>query len=158
MTLTAILTATTSMTDLFFVDTNVLLYRHDIAKPEKQASATIWLERLWRSRSGRVSSQVLQEFYVNATQKLKPGLDRRVARDEILDLASWRPIPVDLDLIGAAWRLQDRYGFSFWDSLVVAAARAAGCRFVLTEDLQHDQDLNGIRVLNPFIVGPDLFL
>ena len=145
------------MTALVFVDTNVLLYRHDIARPEKQEAASAWLSHLWRVRSGRVSMQVLQEFYVNATQKLKPGLARQSAREEIQDLMSWSPIPIDARLIEGAWNLQDRFGLSFWDSLIAAAARSAGCRFLLTEDLQHDQDLNGVRVLSPFIARPSSF-
>jgi predicted nucleic acid-binding protein len=145
------------MTALVFVDTNVLLYRHDIAKPEKQEAAAAWLSHLWRVRSGRVSLQVLQEFYVNSTQKLKPGLDRQTAREEIRDLMTWNPISIDARLIEGAWSLQDRFGFSFWDSLIASAARIAGCRFLLTEDLQHDQDLNGVRVLNPFIARPSSF-
>jgi predicted nucleic acid-binding protein len=98
--------------------------------------------------------QVLQEFYVNATRKLKPGLDRQVARAEIRDLLSWRPVLVDATVMDLAWKVQDRFGLSFWDSLIVAAAQAGRCRYLLTEDLQHDQELDGIRVLNPFLVEP----
>ncbi len=142
------------MNALVFVDTNVLLYRHDSSKPEKQQAAETWLVYLWQTRSGRLSTQVLQEFYLNATQKLKPGLDRGTARQEVLDLAVWNPISVDLQIIAEAWSLQDQYQLSFWDSLIAAAARISGCRFLLTEDLQHDQDLNGVRVLSPFIARP----
>jgi predicted nucleic acid-binding protein len=137
-----------------FVDTNVLLYRHDITKPEKQQAAEIWLAHLWQTRTGRLSMQVLQEFYFNATQKLNPGLSRQVARQEVQDLTTWHPILIDARVVTDAWSLQDRYGLSFWDSLIAAAARLAGCRFLLSEDLQHDQDLNGVRVLNPFIARP----
>jgi predicted nucleic acid-binding protein len=142
------------MNALVFVDTNVLLYRHDGSKPEKQKAAETWLTHLWQTRSGRLSTQVLQEFYLNATQKLKPGLDREIARQEVMDLTVWHPIPVDFQVIAEAWDLQDRYQLSFWDSLIAAASRLAGCRFLLTEDLQHDQDLNGVRVLSPFIARP----
>jgi predicted nucleic acid-binding protein len=145
------------MNALVFVDTNVLLYRHDIAKPEKQEAAEAWLAHLWRMRSGRLSMQVLQEFYLNATQKLKPGLNRQVARQEIQDLTTWHPIPMDFEVVKDAWALQDRYDLSFWDSLIAAAARLSGCRFLLTEDLQHNQDLNGVRVLSPFIARPSSF-
>lgn len=145
------------MNALVFVDTNVLLYRHDGSKPEKQKAAETWLTHLWQTRSGRLSTQVLQEFYLNATQKLKPGLDREIARQEVMDLTAWHPIPVDFQVIAEAWDLQDRYQLSFWDSLIAAASRLAGCRFLLTEDLQHDQDLNGVRVLNPFIARPSSF-
>jgi len=145
------------MNALVFVDTNVLLYRHDLAIPEKQVAAEVWLTHLWRTRSGRLSMQVLQEFYFNATQKLKPGLARKAARQEVQDLTTWHPIPVDFQVVADAWDLQDRYDLSFWDSLIAAAARLTGCRFLLTEDLQHDQDLNGVRVLSPFIARPSSF-
>ena len=145
------------MNALVFVDTNVLLYRHDSSKPEKQKAAETWLTHLWQSRSGRLSTQVLQEFYLNATQKLKPGLDREIARQEVMDLTVWHPIPVDFQVIAEAWDLQDRYQLSFWDSLIAAASRLAGCRFLLTEDLQHDQDLNGVRVISPFVARPSSF-
>ena len=115
------------MNALVFVDTNVLLYRHDLANPEKQEAAEIWLAHLWRMRSGRLSMQVLQEFYLNATQKLKPGLNRQVARQEVQDLTTWHPIPVDFQVVEDAWVFQDRYALSFWDSLIVAAARLSGC-------------------------------
>lgn len=142
------------MTAPVFVDSNVLLYRHDTADPEKQAAAEAWLAHLWRARSGRLSLQVLQEFFVNATQKLKPGLDRRTAREEIRDLRAWRPLSATLDTLEAAWGIQDRFGFSFWDSLIVASAQAAGCRYLLTEDLQHGQELESVQVVSPFLVRP----
>lgn len=142
------------MTALVFVDTNVLLYRHDSIRPDKQAAAEAWLEMLWLTRRGRLSTQVLQEFYVNATRKLKPGLEPRTAQDEVRDLFSWRPIPTDQEVIEEAWRIQERFGLSFWDSLIVSAARIGGCYYLLTEDLQHGQDLDGVRVLNPFQEEP----
>lgn len=117
--------------------------------------AEAWLTHLWRTRSGRLSSQVLQEFYVNVTGKLKPGLGIREARMEVRDLTAWRPVLIDMNLVDLAWGIQDRYGFSFWDSLIVAAAKEAGCAYLLTEDLQHDQDLDGVRVLNPFLILVD---
>lgn len=143
------------MTGPVFVDTNVLLYRHDVERPEKQKAAESWLLHLWRNRTGRLSVQVLQEFYVNATQKLDPGLDREAARAEIRDLLSWRPVFMEPDLVGRAWKVQDRFELSFWDSLIVAAAQVTRCRYLLTEDLQHGQDLDGIRVVNPFTTEPN---
>jgi predicted nucleic acid-binding protein len=142
------------MTGLVFVDTNVFLYRHDLAVPEKQAAATDWLSHLWRTRTGRVSTQVLQEFYVNATRKLRPGLPLEQARAEIEDLLSWRPLQIESETIRAAWKIQDRFGLSFWDSLIAVTARAGGCSFLLTEDLQHGQDLEGVQVVNPFLEQP----
>lgn len=137
-----------------FVDTNVLLYTRDTGQPDKQAVAAGWLEHLWASDTGRVSTQVLNEFYVNATRKLRHPMTTEDARADVADLASWRPVGIDEDLISAAWEIEDRYGFHFWDALVVAAAKAAGCDALLTEDLQHGQDLDGLRVVNPFEEEP----
>lgn len=139
-----------------FVDTNVLVYGRDASEPTKGPAARTWMDWLWRTRSGRVSVQVLNEYYVTLTRKLKPGLPLALARADIVDLWAWRPQPIDTELMHVAWAVQDRFGLSFWDSLVVAAAKAAACEHLLTEDLQDGQDLDGVRVLNPFTHGPDV--
>ena len=137
-----------------FVDTNVLVYARDPGQPDKQRLAETWLEHLWATPGARVSSQVLNEYYVTVTRKLPEPLTKEAARADVADFASWKPIGIDEDLIGAAWEIEDRYGFHFWDALVVAAAKAAGCDTLLSEDLQHDQDLDGLRVVNPFEEAP----
>jgi predicted nucleic acid-binding protein len=140
------------MTALVFVDTNVLLYAQDMASPEKHKQAQAWRHELWKSGMGRISFQVLQEFYVNVAQKW-PGA-RRQAREEVRDLLAWRPVRTDAELLERAWSIQDRYQLSFWDSLIVAAAKAGSCRHLLTEDLQDGQDFDNLRVLNPFSNDP----
>lgn len=137
-----------------FVDTNVLVYFRDASEPVKQRRARQWLERLWRDGSGRISAQVLNELYVTLTVKLKPGLSQRAARDELRDLVLWRPIATDAALIETAWSVQDHFGLAWWDALIVAAAHVAGCRWLLTEDLQDGQDLDGVVVVNPFSHEP----
>jgi predicted nucleic acid-binding protein len=139
-----------------FVDTNVLIYAMDDADPEKQEAARAWRTQLWKSRRGRISFQVLQEFYVKATQK-RPSA-RQEARSEVRDLLAWRPITVDDAILERGWQIQDRYQLSFWDSLIVAAAKAASCRYLLTEDLQPDQDLDGLLVVSPFLRDPSSVL
>jgi predicted nucleic acid-binding protein len=133
-----------------FVDTNVLVYARDVSDPPKQATATAWMEHLWASASGRLSVQVLQEYYVTVTRKLQPGLPRDEAREDVRDLVAWRPVRVDEALLDAAWRVEERFGLSFWDSLIVATAHAAGCETLLTEDLQHDLVIDGLRIADPF--------
>ena len=140
------------MTALVFVDTNVLLYALDTAVPEKQRAAAAWRAELWRSRRGRVSYQVLQEFYVQALRKEPKRAE--LARAEVRDLFAWEPVAVDADVIQTAWGFQARFSLSFWDALIVAAAHTLQCRFLLTEDLSHGQDLGGVRVVNPFRVAP----
>jgi len=140
------------MSALVFVDTNVLIYALDDADPEKQAAALARRKELRRSRRGRTSFQVLQEFYVKVTQK-RPSA-RQDARSEARDLLAWRPVAVDDGILEHAWKIQDRYRLSFWDALIVSAAKAASCRYLLTEDLQFNQDLDGLLVVDPFVVGP----
>ena len=140
------------MTALVFVDTNVLLYAVDAAVPEKQRAAAAWRAALWRSRRGRISYQVLQEFYVQALRKNPKRAD--LAQAEVRDLFAWEPIAVDADVIQGASGLQARFSLSFWDASIVAAAQALQCRFLLTEDLSHGQDLGGVRVVNPFRIAP----
>jgi predicted nucleic acid-binding protein len=141
------------MTALVFVDTNVLLYALDRADSKKQLAAQAWREELWKSRRGRISFQVLQEFYAKVAQKWPAGRDE--ARAEVRDLLSWQPVTVDASILERGWKIQDRYRLSFWDSLIVAAAKSAGCRYLLTEDLQPNQNLEGIMVVNPFLSDPD---
>jgi predicted nucleic acid-binding protein len=140
------------MTALVFVDTNVFLYALDRTDPKKQRAARAWREVLWRGRCGRTSFQVLQEFYANVAQKWPDG--RNDARAEIRDLLSWRPAIVDAPILEQGWKIQDRFRLSFWDALILAAAKALACRYLLTEDLQAKQNLDGITVVNPFLTDP----
>jgi predicted nucleic acid-binding protein len=144
------------MTAPVFVDSNIFLYALDDAHPRKQAVARDWRAELWKSRLGRVSFQVLNEFYVNAV-RLKPAATD-AARAEVRDLLAWNPVVVDAAVIERGWKLQDRYRLSFWDALIVAAARTALCGFLLTEDLQDGQKLDGVEVVNPFLRGPGVVL
>jgi predicted nucleic acid-binding protein len=138
------------MTGTAFVDTNVLVYCRDASESKKQPLAREWMEHLWAERAGRISMQVLNEFYVTVTQKLKPGLDRRSAQDEIRTLFSWRPVILDRDVLEGGWRIQDVYGLSFWDGLIVSSALLAGCRYLLSENLQDRQVIDRLQIVNPF--------
>ncbi len=136
-----------------FVDTNILLYARDAGQPQKLATARSWMEALWRGHNGRLSFQVLQEFYVNVTQKLKPGLPVADARRDLRALLAWNPLSTSAILLDAAWELMDRFGFSWWDAQIVAAARSEGCGILLTEDMQDRLDVWGTRIFNPFANG-----
>ena len=140
------------MTALVFVDTNVLIYAIDEGNPKKQATARVWQAELWKSRRGRLSFQVLQEFYSKVCQK-SPKV-REEARAEIRNLLEWRPVSIDAAILERAWKIQERYKISFWDALIVSAAKAGSCRYLLTEDLQEDQELDGVVVVNPFRSEP----
>jgi predicted nucleic acid-binding protein len=125
------------------------------ANPAKQQRASLWIEELWKSRSGRISFQVLQEFFFAATKR-KPEVVEKI-RAEIRHLLAWHPVSIDSLLLDHAWKIQDRYHLSLWDALIVAAAKAASCSWLLTEDLQAGQNLDGIIVVNPFLHAPDKF-
>jgi predicted nucleic acid-binding protein len=144
------------MTAPVFVDSNIFLYAVDEADPRKQRVARDWRAELWKSRLGRVSFQVLNEFYVNAV-RLNPDASDQ-ARAEVRDLLGWNPVVVDATIMERGWKLQDRYQLSFWDSLIVAAAKTASCGFLLTEDLQDGQKLDTVEVVNPFLRGRGLAL
>jgi len=142
------------MAGTVFVDTNVLVYSRDASDPGKQARAMDWVSRLWKERAGRLSFQLLAEFYVTVTRKLDPGMDARTAREDVRALLAWKPISTDPGILEGAWRIGDRYGISWWDSLIVSAAEAAECGILLTEDLQDGQALGPLRVVNPFLHAP----
>jgi predicted nucleic acid-binding protein len=144
------------MTAPVFVDTNVFLYALDEADKGKQNVAQDWRSALWKSRLGRVSFQVLGEFYVNALRLRPASVDK--ARAEVRDLLAWNPVVADAALLERGWKLQDRYRLSYWDALIVAAAKAASCGYLLTEDLQAGQKLDGVEVVNPFQREPDSIL
>lgn len=143
------------MTEPVFVDSNVLVYRRDASDPRKQARAETWVRRLWEERLGRLSTQVLQEFYVTVTRTLRPGLPADAAREEIRDLFAWKPVTPSSAIIEGAWTIESRHGLSFWDALIAAAAKASSCGYLLSEDLQDGLDLDGVRVINPFAHEPD---
>lgn len=134
-----------------FVDTNILVYSRDQSEEEKQVLALEWLATLWRLRSGRLSFQTLNEFYVTVTQRLKPGLSRLEAQADVRSLLLWNPIAVDEAVIENAWLIQGRYAFSWWDSLILSAAQVQDCTYVLSEDMQHGQQIGKMTIINPFI-------
>ena len=100
-----------------------------------------------------MSFQVLGEFYVNAVRKGPAGSEQ--ARAEVRDLLAWNPVIADAALLEQGWKIQDRYRLSYWDALIVAAARTSACHYLLTEDLQSGQRLDGVEVVNPFLREPE---
>jgi predicted nucleic acid-binding protein len=135
---------------LTFVDTNVLVYAHDGSETRKQRTAQAVLDTLWRDRTGVLSTQVLQEFYVVATRKLDPPMRRAAAREIVALYGEWPTVQVDVALVVAASRLEERHPFSFWDALVVEAARRSGAARLVTEDLQAGRRIAGVKIENPF--------
>lgn len=143
------------MSAKIFVDTNVLVYCRDASEADKQAQAHEWMAALWEHRTGRLSYQVLQEYFVSVTAKLDPGLEKEAARRDVRALLAWQPLAVDARIMEGAWLLQDRYLLTWWDALIAAAAQTAGCRFLLSEDFQEGMELGELTVVNPFLTRPE---
>jgi predicted nucleic acid-binding protein len=141
-----------------FVDTNVLVYARDAAQGAKQRMALEWMAALWETGKGRLSVQVLHEYYVTVTRKLDPGMPVTDARDDVQALRSWSPVPLDGDLAELAWQVEDTASISWWDALIVAAARRSGAKILLSEDLNSGQSYLGVRVVDPFQVEPSEIL
>jgi predicted nucleic acid-binding protein len=133
-----------------FVDTNVLVYAHDTSDATRQPIAETALEELWRTRLGVLSTQVLQEFYVVLTRKFDPPVPRRLARELVEAYSAWPVLVVDTPMILAASTLEDRHSLSFWDALIIEAARRAGATRLLSEDLQAGRRIGGVLIENPF--------
>ncbi len=139
----------------FFVDTNVFLYSVDTNDCLKNHMAQRWLDALWASGSGRISWQVLHEYYVNATKKM--GVPPEIARERVELLSVWGPVDSSLPLVRRAWHWSDSAQLSYWDSLIVAAAELSGCSYLVSEDLQNERRLGEILIVNPFLHSPDEF-
>ena len=133
-----------------FVDTNVLVYAHDATEIEKQPIARAIIEELWEGRSGVLSTQVLQEFYVVATRKLSPPMARAEARELVALYATWRTILIDASLVLDASVLEEQAQMSFWDALIVGAALRAGAARLISEDLGDGRRIDGLGIENPF--------
>ena len=133
-----------------FVDTNVLVYAHDLAETDRRPIAGAVLDGLWTSHSGAVSTQVLQEFYVVATRKFDPPMPRREAREIVAAYAEWTVVTADPALISAASWLEEQHTLSFGDALIIEAARRAGASVLLSEDLQTGRHIAGLHIQNPF--------
>jgi len=146
------------MSATVFVDTNVLVYVRDRTDEGKQRRAAEWMAALWDEDAGRLSSQVLHEYYVTLTRKLDPVRSRAEAREDVGSLRAWTPLAVDHEVMESAWDVEDRYGLSWWDALIVAAALRARCSWLLTEDLQDGQEYFGIKVISPFTHRPEEIL
>jgi predicted nucleic acid-binding protein len=138
------------MSDRTFVDSNVLIYAHDVDAKAKHEVAKNAIDELWGQRSGVLSLQVLQEFYVNVTRKIAIPLSKEIARRIVNSYSLWcvETSPAEL---ASAFRIEDEAKVGFWDALIVAAAVKAGAIRILSEDLNAGQTIGGVRIENPFL-------
>jgi predicted nucleic acid-binding protein len=135
------------MSDRVFLDTNILLYAQDAGSPEKHLRSRDVIARLAESGDGVISTQVMQEFYASATRKL--GIQPLAAKAVLKTFTVFEIVHVSTDLIHDAIDCSVLNALSFWDALIVAAAAAAGCPTLYTEDLNNGQIILGVRVENP---------
>lgn len=134
-----------------FVDTNILVYAYDRGAGAKHAKALDLVENLWLQGTGILSTQVLQEFYVNVRRKAQRPVTVEQARDLVSDYLAWDPVVNDGAAMLKAIDLENRYKLSFWDSLIVAAAQKSGASILYSEDFNHGQKFGSVEVRNPFL-------
>ncbi len=132
-----------------FLDTNILIYTDDAAFPEKQSIAMDILELGWNAGNTVLSTQVLQEYFSAVTRKL--GIPAEIAQRKIELLARLEIACIEHQDILQAIDLHRLNCFSFWDSLIVGMARKTGCSILYSEDMQHGQQIGGVKIVNPFI-------
>jgi predicted nucleic acid-binding protein len=137
------------MSDKTFIDTNVLIYAHDLDAHGKHEIARTVLRELWSDRTGVLSMQVLQEFYVNVTRKIPSPLSKDLARSVVSSYSIWcvETTPAE---IAAAFRIEDESRIGFWDALIVSSAAKSGATRLLSEDFNTGQRIAGILIENPF--------
>ena len=139
------------MSDRVFLDTNILVYLYDSDQPDKQARARALVERFGLSDAIVISTQVLQEFYVNVTRKFAKQLSDEQILLATRNLGKLRVVEVSVEMIFSAIDLARQLRLSFWDSLILVAALESQCGLLLTEDLQHGQRIGSLTVQNPFL-------
>jgi predicted nucleic acid-binding protein len=133
-----------------FVDTNVLIYAHDLSAGDKHARARELIQELWESGEGCLSIQVLQEFYVNVTQKVAKPLRPDVAAQIIADLGAWEVHRPGVEDVLDAVRLHNQHQISFWDAMIIVSAIQLGCLTLWSEDLNPGQVYDQVTIASPF--------
>lgn len=139
------------MSDKFFVDTNILVYAHDLKAGIKHERARSLIEKLWSSGGGVLSTQVLQELCVNLRRKAAQPLSSEETRRLLQDYLSWDIVINTPESVLEALVIEGRYKISFWDALILQAAGASGVTVVYSEDLTDGQSYGSVRVINPLL-------
>jgi predicted nucleic acid-binding protein len=138
------------MPDRIFVDTNILVYAHDVSAGIKHATAKNLIQDLWENKTGCLSIQVMQEFYVNVTQKVPNPMDYVNAIGIIRDLKYWKVHEPKIEDVLNAVDIQQRYQISFWDAMILQSALQLECSLLWSEDLNPDQVYESVKLINPF--------
>lgn len=138
------------MSDKCFVDTNILVDARDAGAGVKHTKADALIRELWATRSGRLSVQVLNKYFVTVTRKLRPGLSSAEAWADMESLRAWEPVAMDWRLLEKGRKIFTSHSLSWRDSLILAAAETSGANILYSEDLQHGATYGGVTVVNPF--------
>ncbi len=137
------------MPDRIFVDTNILVYAHDVSAGVKNTLAKQLIQELWVNKSGCLSIQVMQEFYVTVTQKVPNPMDNATAIEVIRNLRYWNVHEPSIEDVINAIDIQIRYQVSFWDAMILQSALQLECDLLWSEDLNPGQVYQGIKLINP---------
>ncbi|MCV2366516.1 PIN domain-containing protein [Roseateles oligotrophus] len=143
------------MTELVFVDTSVLILSEDGADAGARDQAMNWLRELWQCRNGRLSTQVLNDFYASVTTRIQPPMPNGDARAEVRRYQRWQPWAIDHATVESAWSIESRFGLLYADALIVAAAKAQGCTLLLSLELPHQAVFDSVTVINPKLAGTE---
>lgn len=143
------------MSELVFVDTSVLILSEDGADAAARDQAFAWLRELWLRRSGRLSTQVLNDFYTSVTTRISPAMPNGDARAEVRRYQRWQPWAIDHATVESAWSIESRFALAYADALIVAAAKAQGCTLLLSLELAHEAVYDSVTVLNPTLCGTE---
>lgn len=140
------------MSEPAFFDTNILLYCYDAGAPKKRDVALALVEEYFAAKLGRLSTQVLQEFFVAVTGRTKLLNVTEAARHVGAYSALEGLVVITPEHILEAAKIHARWSVSFWDGLILAASKACGAKVLYSEDMAHGQRIGGVRIVNPFLL------
>ena len=133
-----------------FLDTNIIIYAYDNSAGKKHEVAREILTGLWDSGLGVISTQVLQEFFINVTKKIPKPIDIDLAKGIIEDFLRWDVVVNDGECLLDAIDILVEHNYSFWDSMIIQAAVKGGAELLLTEDLEDGKVVKGVEIRNPY--------
>jgi predicted nucleic acid-binding protein len=143
--------------DKFFIDTNILVYAHDRGDQAKQLISERLVLSGVENNTAVISTQVINEWFVTITKKIKTPLSVKVAREEIVLLRALEIVELSYEMILQSIDLQTSHKISFWDSLIVSAAQVSECHTLYSEDMQDGKKIGSLKIVNPYL-HPDDFL
>ena len=139
--------------DLTFIDTNILVYAHDVGEGWKHSTAMAIVNELWQRGTGVLSTQVLQEFYSVMTRKRPKPMAKAKARERIANYSQWCSMDTNPQLLVSSSLLEETHCLQWWDALIIEAAMRSGAKTLLSEDMQHGRTFGLLTIQNPFLVN-----